>query len=75
MGVLGVWHQNPAVLSPIAGIFPHPTQPFAQRLETIRFPSFVQIPERHFKLLQFPFDCPDGGGTSSPGGGLNPALP
>ncbi len=33
VGVLGVRHQNSAVLSPTAGVFPHPVQPFTQRHE------------------------------------------
>ena len=53
VGVLGVRHQNSAVLSPTAGVFPHPVQPFTQRHETVRFPGCVDIPERHSKLFQF----------------------
>ena len=75
VGAFGVRHQNPVVLSPIAGIFPHPAQPFTQRLETVRFPGFLQIPERHSKLFQFPFDRPDTENTGvPPGDGLSPAL-
>ena len=75
VGAFGVRHQNPVALPPIAGISPHPAQPFIQRLETVRFPGFVQIPERHSKLFQFPFDRPDGVSTGVPAGdGLSPAL-
>ena len=75
VGVLGVRHQDSVVLSPIAGFNLHPAQPFTQRRETVRFPGFVQIPERHFKLFQFPFDRPNGVSTGvSPFDGLSPAL-
>ncbi|MDD9979850.1 MAG: hypothetical protein OXU81_00560 [Gammaproteobacteria bacterium] len=65
-GVLGVGHQNPVVLSPIASVFAHAAQPFSQRLETVSFPGFVQIPERHSKLVQFLLDRPDRESTGVP---------
>src|SRR5690606_6957900 len=59
VGIVGVRHEDPVVLTACSGILTHLAQTLAQRLEPVSFPCLVEIPMRHSKCRKISLDGSD----------------